>query len=43
MPPRVKRSTTDIRDGFNGALRLILFEGGAKPVHARVAVLVEQT
>ena len=43
MPFRVKRSAADIRDGFYGAVRLLLFESGAKPVNASVAVLVERT
>ena len=37
-PLRVERGSADIRDGFHGIVRLLLFEGGAKPVDASVAV-----
>ena len=40
---RVERSSADIRDGFYGTVRLLLLEGGAKPVDASVAVHVERT
>ena len=43
MPIRVERSSADIRDGFHGTVRLFLFEGGTKPVDARVVVHVERT
>ena len=43
MPLRVERSSTDMRDGFHGTVRLLLFEGGAKPVYASVTVHVERT
>ena len=42
MPFRVKRSSADIGDGFYGTVLLLLIEGGAKPVNASVAVLVER-
>ena len=35
---RVERSSADVRDGFDGTVLLFLFEGGAKPVDASVAV-----
>ena len=38
MPFRVEGSSTDVRDGFDGTVLLLLFEGGAKPVDASVAV-----
>ena len=38
MPFRVERSSADIRDGFYGAVRLLLFESGSKPVDAGIAV-----
>ena len=40
---RVERSSAGIRDGFHGTVRLLLFEGCAKLVDARVAVHVERT
>ena len=40
---RVVRSSADVRDGFDGTVLLLLFEGGAKPVDASVAVHVERT
>ena len=43
MPLRVERSSADIRDGFDGTVLLLLFEGGSKPVDASVAVRVERT
>ena len=43
MPFRVERSSADIRDGFYGTVLLLLFESGAKPVDASVAVHVERT
>ena len=43
MPLRVERSSADISDEFQGTVRLLLFEGGAKPVDASVAVHVERT
>ena len=42
IPLRVERSSADIRDRFHGTVRLLLFEGGDKPVNASVAVYVEQ-
>ena len=42
MPFRVERSSTDIRDGFYGAVRLLLLESGAKPVFESVAVHVKR-
>ena len=43
MPFRVERSSADVRDGFDGTVLLLLFEGGAKPVDSSVAVHVERT
>ena len=43
MSCRVARSSADVRDGFDGAVFLLLFEGGAKPIDASVAVHVERT
>ena len=43
MPLRVERIAADIHDGFYGTVLLLLFEGGAKPVDASVAVHVEWT
>ena len=43
VPPRVERSSVDIRDGFYRTVRLLLFEGGAKPVDAAVTAYVERT
>ena len=43
VPLRVERSSADIHDGFHGTVRLLLFEGGVKPVDASVAVHVERT
>ena len=43
MPIRVGRSSADVRKGFDEAVLLLLFEGGAKPVDAGVAVHVERT
>ena len=43
MPFRVERSSADIHDGVHGTVRLLLFEGDAKPVDASVAVHVERT
>ena len=43
MPFRVERSSADVRDRFDGTALLLLFEGGAKPVDAGVAVHVERT
>ena len=42
MPLRVERSSADIHDGFHGTVRLLLFEGSAKPVHASVTVHLER-
>ena len=42
MSFRVERSSADVRDGFDGTVLLLLFEGGAKPVDASVAVHVER-
>ena len=42
MPLRVERSSTGICDGFHGTVRLLLFEGVAKPFDASVTVHVEQ-
>ena len=39
---RVERSSANIRGGFHGAIGLLLFEGGAKPVDASVTVHVER-
>ena len=41
MPFRVERSLTDVRDGFYGAVRLLLFESGSEPVDAGIAVHVK--
>ena len=43
MPFLVERSSADVRDGLYGTVLLLLFEGGAKPVDASVAVHVERT
>ena len=43
MPFRVEGSSTDVRDGFDGTVLLLLFEGGAKPVDTSVAVHMERT
>ena len=43
MPFRLERGSADIRDGFYGTVLLLLFESGAKPVDASVAVHVERT
>ena len=43
MTLRVDHISADRRDGFQGAVRLLLFEGGAKPVDASVTVHVERT
>ena len=43
MSFRVEHSSADVRDGFDGTVLLLLFEGGAKPVDANVAVHVERT
>ena len=43
MPLRVESSSSDIRDGFHGTVRLLLIESGAKPVDASVTVHVERT
>ena len=37
MSFRVERSSADVRDGFDGTVLLLLFEGGAKPVDASVS------
>ena len=42
MSFRVERGSADVRDGFDGTVLLLLFEGGAKPVDASVAVHVER-
>ena len=42
MPFRVERSSSDLGDGFYGAVRLHLFESGAEPVDAGVALHVKQ-
>ena len=42
MPFRVERSSADVRDGFYGAVRLLLFESGSKPVDAGIAVHVKR-
>ena len=42
MPLRVERSSADMRDGFHVTVRLLLFEGGAKPVNASVTVRAER-
>ena len=42
MPFPVKRSSADVRDGFYGAVRLLLFESGSEPVDAGVAVHVKR-
>ena len=42
MSFRVERSSADVRDGFDGHVFLLLFECGAKPVDASVAVHVER-
>ena len=38
MSFRVERNSADVRDGFDGIVFLLLFEGGAKPVDASVTV-----
>ena len=38
MPFRVERSSADVRDGSYGAVRLLQFESGSKPVDAGIAV-----
>ena len=38
---RVERSSADVRDGFYGAVRLLLFESGSEPVNAGIAVHVK--
>ena len=43
VPLRLERSSADVRDGFHGTARLLLFEGGAKPVDASAAVHVGRT
>ena len=43
VPFRVERSSAGNRDGFHGTVFLLVFEGGAKPVDASVAVHVERT
>ena len=43
VPFRVERSSADVRDGFYGTVLLLLFEGGANPLDASVAVHVERT
>ena len=42
MTLRVERGSVNIRVGFRGTVRLLLFEGGAKPVDASVTVHVER-
>ena len=44
MPFRVECGSADVRDGFYGAVRLLLFESGAgaEPVDASVATHVER-
>ena len=32
MPFRLELSSADIRNGFYGAVRLLLFESGAEPI-----------
>ena len=41
MPFRVERSSADVRDGFYGAVRLLMFTSGSEPVDAGVAVHVK--
>ena len=43
MPFQVERSSADVRDGFYGAVRLLLFESCAKPVDSSAALHVERT
>ena len=38
MTFRVERSSADVRNGFYGPVRLLLFESGSEPVDAGVAV-----
>ena len=40
---RVGRSSDDIRDGSHGTVRLLVFEGGAKPVDGSVTLHVKLT
>ena len=42
MPFRVQRSSADVRDGFYGAVRLLLFESGSEPIDAGIAVHVKR-
>ena len=42
MPFRVERGSADVRGGFYGAVRLLLFESGAEPVDASVPIHVER-
>ena len=42
MPFRAERSSADVGDGFYGAVRLLLFESGAEPVDAGVAIHVKR-
>ena len=42
MPFRVERSSADVRDGFYGAVRLLLFKSGSEPVDAGVAIHVKR-
>ena len=42
MPFRVKRSSADVRDGFYGPVRLLLFESGAEPVDEDFAIHVKR-
>ena len=42
MPFRVERSSADVRDGFYGAVRLLLLESGSEPVDAGVAIHVKR-
>ena len=42
MSFRVERSSADVRDGFYGAVRLLLFESGSEPVDAGIAVHVKR-
>ena len=39
---RVERSSADVRDGYDGTVLVLLFEGGTKPVDSSVAVHVER-
>ena len=43
MPVRVERSSADVRDGYPGAVRQLLVQGGTKRLDSSVTVHVEHT